>query len=223
MGLLWLFGVLWKCLKKNSGQHFAFWLLCHHGRLTVLGIFYGLLAQPSGECPFKIPDPAHGSARGDVMGWGLLGSREQELQGCFCSLKPAFCSLKLAKRVENGQNIPLWILPLEIQNFPLPERWRNWSLEMGCSLYPESVPREEPSPKVLGRPKLWNIWINHILNFWHVFPWSLICKSPMHEGAVSASRSGDAEGWSWSSRFSHKWDSQGWERVNNLTSALKSL
>lgn len=55
-------------LGKTSGQHFAFWLLCHHGRLTVLGIFYGLLAQPSGECPFKIPDPACGSARGDLMG-----------------------------------------------------------------------------------------------------------------------------------------------------------
>lgn len=55
-------------LGKISGQHFAFWLLSHHGGLRVLGVFNGLLVQASGECPFKIPDPACGSARGDLMG-----------------------------------------------------------------------------------------------------------------------------------------------------------
>lgn len=36
-------------LGKISGHHFAFWLSCHHGELTVLGVFNGLLVQPSGE------------------------------------------------------------------------------------------------------------------------------------------------------------------------------
>lgn len=86
-------------LGKISGQHLAFWLSCHHGGLTVWGIFNGILVQPSGECPFKIPDPACGSARGDfLMGWG-----EQRAGAAKC--------------VENAQNIPSWILPLETQNF----------------------------------------------------------------------------------------------------------
>lgn len=55
-------------LGKISGQHFAFCLSCHHRRLTVWGVFNGQLVQPSGECLFKIPDRARGSARGDLMG-----------------------------------------------------------------------------------------------------------------------------------------------------------
>lgn len=59
---------------------------------SVLGAVHQRSMQPSGDCTFKIPDPACGRAKGDLMGWRFLGNGES------CSAALALSNLQSKMR-----------------------------------------------------------------------------------------------------------------------------
>lgn len=93
----------------------------------------------------------------------MKAPREQRVGAAILLLLSQICKANRG-RAENGRDLPLRLVPLEIQNFPLPERWSNLSLKLGCSFYLSSATRKKPSSKVLGQtPSFVKFRLSHIL------------------------------------------------------------